>query len=156
MKISTKAAALMILGLTACKEEDVVLGDRVIHENGLSVNVPLGFEMTEAQDGFVFRQAGQLRTAMVVTLRKLEHEPTSTGAASRELGGADVKFEILDHGSYSGGTEHELVAWKATPPVWIKLNATQQIEGSAPNFALAWSVFEKSVVIRSPTVTLTP
>ncbi|MGI9415439.1 MAG: Tsi3 family protein [Hyphomicrobiales bacterium] len=134
--------AVSVLPMSCSEPVEVTLLEELRHANGLVVQRPEGFDVTEKPDGFAFNEAGALRTPRSVRVMKAAKAPSAKSKGRRRLSnGAAADYAVARLNGGSGGNEYAFVAWHAVGETWLVLRARTQSEWSEPNFAVAWAVF---------------
>lgn len=136
----------MLIFAAGCDDEtgsEITMGATIEHSNGLSVPVLEGFRARETEDGFMLVEEADVRTPTTVTVRLSTDPPAAASDAAvktRTLEGATAHFVMRNRGSYSGGTDFELTAWRQVEARWIVVTANDQSERDTPAFAAPWAV----------------
>jgi hypothetical protein len=134
--------------LCTCKPSDqVALGTDLTHSNGLVAAPPLDFLVEETEQGFLFTEAGNVRSPQRIRIEVVAEPPSLRNASTREVEGQQWLYRIAEHGSGSGGIERELVVHRPGRERHIVLTALEQAEG-APSFEEAWTVLEHARLAR--------
>jgi len=146
MKNVRTFCVIALLLVAGCGDETLVSFEKTLtHPAGFSVRLPHGFEERRLPTGFVFNEAGDLRSP-----RRIRLEFTEPPTSGRDLGEVkpldsdvgDVRFGIHERGAGSGGTEYELTATLEHDGGALVLKAVEQSEYRVPAFATAWAVLE--------------
>ena len=142
-------AFLLAAALVGCKPSDqVTLGADVAHVNGLVAAPPEGWEVQATTSGFMFAEAGGLRSPGAIRLDLVSEPPDRAGLRRRGWGiwGSErIDYRVREEDGGSGGTEYELIAVRALSGGHLVLTATDQSE-MEPRFSAAWATLEHAVV----------
>jgi hypothetical protein len=139
--------ALLLLGACDQKGESLETVGKVRHENGLVVPRLAFLDPALGAEGLLFTDNRDIRQPLTVDVALSPVGPPEE-AQRRGLDGAEAYYAIEELGSYSGGTEYRIRAWRPVGSEWIVLTAEQQNEGSAPDFAAAWAMLRGARVER--------
>ena len=121
-------------------------GERVAHQNGLSVIVPDGFEAKPQGPGLFVFETSAIRTPMAVTIT-LETE--SDGVPSNKVrmsDGSFRKYSLLSDSGGSGGPFYYVRVERKIGEKFIRMFAAQQSELGTPRFDRAWAIFDSAAV----------
>ena len=119
--------------------------EEVRHSNGLAIQRPDGFDVTETADGLDLKEQGALRSPRSVRIMLTAQAPAVKPRAETRTGSGTTAFYAVDRRSGgSGGDEYEITAWQPANGRWIVLTGQVQTEGGEPGFAVAWAVFDSA------------
>ena len=146
IRIFLTCAAFLLV--PSCSEPvAVTLMEEVQHSNGLAVQRPDGFDVTEKAGGLALKEQGALRSPRSVLIMLMDKAPATKPRSQRRLAnGATASYAVERHSGGSGGDEYELTAWRPANGRWIVLKGWVQTEGGEPGFAVAWAVFDTAQV----------
>ena len=120
--------------------------DRALHENGLNVLVPEGFEARPQKRGLFVFESSEPSTPMAVTIT-LETE--TYGVPSNAVRASDGSFRryslIKDTGGDLGPFYYVRVERKVGQR-FIRMFAAQQSDLGTPDFDRAWQIFDSATV----------
>lgn len=137
------AAAGAMLAQMGCRDDEdegVTPVEMVIVEDArYSVPRPEGFEAAIFGTSLRLQEAGDLRAPRDIRVDLGANDALAAGE-TRERGG--YTYQVIDAGAGSGGTMWELVTTKTLNDVVLRISASEQHEGEAPEFGWAWPVIE--------------
>ncbi|WP_208349047.1 Tsi3 family protein [Pseudaestuariivita rosea] len=134
---------LLTVFLAACKEDELT-NQIVVHQNGLIVPVPEGFNIEKQPNGFRFVEAGQLRTPRQVTVSYVASQPVGVFDHHRHLRYATAFYSVDHHLGGSAGRIFDFRAMKPDRKGWVVIAATDQTEWVRPDFDLAWQMLDRA------------
>jgi len=125
-------------------------GTPLVHENGLHLLAPTGFETTRTERGFSLLEGRNLRYPLQIQIERVATPPELEMKRERAFAsGESARFAIEALGAHgSGEPEFELHAVRRVGGDWLVLSAHAQVsppyfepDSWEPDFALAWSIF---------------
>ena len=144
--VSAAASLVPTIAFAACGGAPVTTYQSgLTHPTGLRAPLPTAFTQVSNDAGFVFVEAGDLRSPLTLEIELRDAPPTFASAKERWLSRGDVAvYRVSELAGGSGGVEYELVATKPAGARWIVVTAFQQAQGAAPRFETAWGVLDRA------------
>ncbi len=135
----------VLLGCDEAPPDPLLLPEMLRHANGLTVPRPDGYEVFEQADGFLFREAGDIRSPRSLEVVIGRTLPDLAIDGHRQLpGGGTAAYAARTLNGGSGGTEYALVAWRRVDGRLIVFREQAQSEWGEPGFALIWAVIDRT------------
>lgn len=122
---------------------DIVFSEKLDHPGGLRAELPDGYRAEQRPQGYRFSSPENTRLVRWI-------EITETVTPPHIVPSGETVVERSSHhiletmGGGSGGTEYQLIAWKAAGDRFITVTAIEQTEWGTPDFAAAWAVLKRS------------
>lgn len=122
---------------------EVAFAEKLDHPGGLRAELPAGYRAEQRLEGYRFSPPENTRLVRWI-------EITETVTPPHVVPSGETVVERSSHhileaiGGGSGGTEYQLIAWKAAGDRFITVNAIEQTEWGTPDFAIAWAVLKRS------------
>ena len=118
---------------------------RIVHPNGLSLDLPASLSARQVADGFLTGPpGGEDRRSPVqasVHRRTGPVPPPGDWPEARRVGDRLIHYRVQEEAGGSGGPESALSAWTPYPGGFVQVEQVSQAEGPAsPDHSLAWKV----------------
>ena len=139
--------AIALLGVWGCDNRgaNMPMAGEARHPNGLVVPRPAALTAGEDGERLVFSDTRDTRQPLIVEFALTSEKPPRSATA---LDSGEAFFRIEEGGSYSGGTEYRLEAWRMDAGRWIFMTAEQQKEGTATAFEIPWAMLRNARIER--------
>lgn len=147
MKIKYFLSTLIIslpLIFTGCGDKQGLPMQKLLHENGIRLNLPINLKLEKTSNGFVVFPEGVrgLRSPVEVKISLENTErPEDIYTKTKIVRDKTIHYETEEITEGSGGTEYLIKAWSPANKNHISIEQLIQIEApNEPDFDLFWTV----------------